>query len=52
MHLFLSRSGYALRAESETELNNELEKLILDVVENRTNFDDLVVWFKNRIEPL
>ena len=52
MHLFLSRSGYALRAESETDLNNDLEKLILDVVENRTDFDDLVVWFKNRIEPL
>ncbi len=42
MHLLLTRSGYYLHADSEELLNAEVEKMILDVVEHRLRFDELV----------
>lgn len=52
MDLFLRRSGYHLLTDSEEKLNDEVEKLILDVVENRMDFETLVAWFKDRVTRL
>ena len=49
MHLLLSRSGYYLSSNSEGQLNIDVEKMVLDVVEHRLDFEDLVNWFKERV---
>lgn len=47
--LFLDKSGYMLLAENEDRLNLEVEAMILDVVEHRLSFDELVLWFRERL---
>ncbi len=48
-HLILSRSGYKLMAASDQSLNREVEKMILDVVEHRLTFDQVVDWFREHV---
>ena len=43
--LFLDRSGYRFRGTADTDV----EKMILDVVENKLSFDELTRWFKKRL---
>jgi death-on-curing protein len=52
MALLLRRSGYYLRAESEEELNTDVEAMILALVGHRMGFDDVVGWLKERIAAL
>lgn len=52
MDLFLTRSGYNLHAEDQDTLNLDVEQLILDVVEHRMSFEDVVAWFKARVKPV
>ena len=49
MSLFLHRSGYTLGAGDEDQLNAAVEQMVLDVVEHRMSFDELVLWFRERI---
>ena len=49
MSLFLHRSGYTLVAGEEDRLNIDIEQMVLDVVEHRMSFDELVLWFRERI---
>jgi death-on-curing protein len=49
MSLFLHRSGYTLTAGEEDQLNIDVEQMVLDVVEHRMSFDELVLWFRERI---
>jgi hypothetical protein len=44
------RSGYILPGGES--LNAEAEKMVLDLVEHRMNFDGVVAWLKLRILPL
>jgi death on curing protein len=46
------RSGYYLRAESDEQLNSDVETMILDLVEHRMTFDDVVAWLKQRIAAI
>ncbi len=48
-NLFIDRSGFKLVAR-EGDLNMEFETVILDVVEHRLDFDELVQWFGRRLE--
>ncbi len=50
MNTLLLRSGYHLTADSQEELNNDVEKMILDVVEHRLDFDGVAEWFEHRIQ--
>jgi death on curing protein len=50
LYLFLVRSGYILPGGES--LNAEAEKMVLDLVEHRMNFDGVVAWLKLRILPL
>jgi death on curing protein len=43
MNLLLRRSGYYLRAESEEQLNIDVEAMILALVEHHMNFDEVVI---------
>lgn len=62
LSLFLDRSGYDLvgpdkelvgkklsEKDSELSTNVEVEPMILDVVEDRISYDDLVKWFRARL---
>lgn len=49
MDLLLRKSGFGLTGSSNAQLNDDVEKMILDVVENRINFEQLVDWFLIRI---
>ena len=49
MHLLLSRSGYALHAASPERLNDEVERMVLEVVGHGLDFEALVTWFEARI---
>jgi len=62
LSLLLDRSGYELvgpdkewvgkdisEQGSELSTNVEIEPVILDVVENRISYDDLVKWFRARL---
>lgn len=49
LDLLLVRSGYRLRPDNVEELNREAEKMILDLVEHRITFDDVVTWLKQRV---
>ena len=65
LFLFLDRSGYELAGpdsglvggqvseeDSEVLTDSEIEQMILDVVENRLTYDELVRWFRVRIRYL
>jgi death-on-curing protein len=49
MNLLLIRSGYRLRAKSAQQLNADTENMILDLVEHRMSFGDVVAWLEERI---
>ncbi len=61
LSLLIDRSGYELigpdtelgeelsEQQSELSTNVEIEPLILDVVEDRMSYDDLVKWFRARL---
>jgi death on curing protein len=49
MSLLLRRSGYHLRAESEEQLNIDVEAMILALVEHHMSFDDVVAWLEQRV---
>jgi death-on-curing protein len=50
MLTLLSKSGYGLRAiRRDGDIQAAVEKMVLDVVEHRLSFNDLVLWFKARI---
>lgn len=51
LNLLLIRSGYSLRAASEQSLNADIENMILDLVEHRIRFDDVVAWLEQQIAP-
>ena len=48
MGVLLWRSGYTLRFSSEQVANREIERMILDVVEHRMDFEQLVEWIRTR----
>jgi death on curing protein len=50
LNLLLLKSRYGLRARSEAQLNRDVEDMILNVVQHQLTFDDLVDWFRQRIE--
>jgi death on curing protein len=52
LDLLLVRSGYRLRTDDVEQLNKDAEKLVLDLVEHRTKFDEVVAWIKERIVPV
>ena len=52
LDLLLVRSGYRLRADDLEQLNKDAEKLVLDLVEHRIKFDEVVAWIKQRIVPV
>lgn len=47
--LLIINSGYDFLFESEDLANDALEHLVLDVVEHKMTFDDVVAWFKEHI---
>jgi death-on-curing protein len=62
LHLILDRSGYDLvvpdntltkpkvsKEDAKILENVEIESMILDVVEDRLSYDDLVKWFRARL---
>jgi death-on-curing protein len=49
LDLLLARSGYRLTAKNRRQLNAETEIMILDLVEHRMSFDDVVEWFRQRL---
>jgi len=62
LHLFVDRSGYELvvpgyklvkprvsKQDAKILANVEIEAMILDVVEDRLEYDDLVKWFQARL---
>jgi prophage maintenance system killer protein len=49
MSLLLGRSGYNIGAANERQLNTDVETMILDVVEHRMSFEELVGWLEQRI---
>jgi death on curing protein len=55
LQLLVTRSGYQLRGKNAQQLNVDAEKMILDLVEHRMSFNDVVAWLQARIvvrEPL
>jgi death-on-curing protein len=52
MNLLLRRSGYDLRAESDEQLNIDIEAMILALVEHRMSFDEVVAWLEQRVAPI
>jgi len=44
--LFVARSGYRLTGQTVV---TDAEQMILDLVENRMSFDELVEWFRVRL---
>jgi death-on-curing protein len=49
LHALLTRSGYALRPVSGERMDDAIESMILDVVNRRMSFDDVVAWFQKRV---
>ena len=50
MSTLLNKSSYALRAISgDHDIQSAVEKMVLDVVEHKLCFNELVQWFKARI---
>jgi death-on-curing protein len=52
LDLLLVRSGYRLRTDDVEQLNKDAEKLVLDLVEHRIKFDEVVAWIEQRIVPV
>jgi len=48
--ILLVRSGYTLRFPDEESFNREIERMVLDVVEHRLDFDGLVAWMEQRLK--
>src|SRR5487761_720279 len=49
VNLLLRKSGYILRHRSRPVANREVEAMIVAIVEHRMSFDELVIWFQERI---
>jgi death-on-curing protein len=49
MNLFILRSIYKLRGDSEQQVNADVEEMILALVEHRINFDQAVAWLECRV---
>jgi death on curing protein len=49
MNLFILRSGYKIRGDSEQQVNADVEEMILALVEHRINFDEAVIWLESKI---
>ncbi len=49
LSVFLDRSGYAILQVPGSDLNDEFERLVLDVVEHRIDFEQLASWFGLRL---
>jgi death-on-curing protein len=47
--ILLSGSGYTLQFPSVRRANIEVEKMVLDVVAHKLEFDGLVRWIKARL---
>lgn len=52
LDLLLVRSGYRLRADDREQLNQDAEKMVLDLVEHRIKFAEVVAWIEQRIVPV
>jgi death-on-curing protein len=52
LELLLVRSGYRLRADDVAQLNQDAEKMVLDLVEHRIKLDEVVAWIAQRIAPV
>ena len=52
LELLLVRSGYRLRTDDVEQLNQDAEKMVLDLVEHRIKFDEVVAWIAQRIVPV
>jgi death-on-curing protein len=52
LELLLVRSGYRLRADDVERLNQDAEKMVLDLVEHRIKLDEVVAWIAQRIVPV
>jgi death-on-curing protein len=52
LNLLLTRSGYALRAGNMESLNVEVEQKVIDLIERRIKFEDVVAWLRTRIVPI
>jgi death-on-curing protein len=48
LDLFLTRSGYRLRAPNKQQLNTDVENMILALVEHRMSLADVVAWLERR----
>lgn len=51
LNMLLTRSGYRLVADSERQLNIDVENMILAIVEHQMTFDEVVTWLEQRIAP-
>jgi len=51
VNLFLHKSGYVLQSKSLMDQEEEIEHLIMDVVVKFLEYDELVLWFKKRVQP-
>jgi death on curing protein len=53
LQLLLIRSGYRLQGGGTLrQLNLEVEKMILDLVEHHMTFDQVVAWLEQRVVPV
>lgn len=49
--LLIGLSGYRLVGESREELNEEMEELVTSVAQRLVRYQELVDWFRARIQP-
>ncbi len=49
LHTLLDRSGYVLVPLTGERLDEIIDEVILDAVNHKLTFDELTVWFKNRV---
>lgn len=52
LNLLITRSGYRLHADSEGQLNTDVEQMILSLVDHTMTFDEAVAWLDERIVPI
>jgi hypothetical protein len=51
--LLIKRSGYRLKvAEAGEDLNSSIEELAVSVARGELHLDDIIDWFKERIERM
>ena len=50
--LFVRRSGYLLTATSRSELNQDLEQIILAAAAGRYDSVQVVTWFEQHLRPV